>query len=99
MHAVFQRSPPIVLPQGFARHISMKNVLTTPTAEHVSYLKQLFDLPQKLQGMAMREQMKKDFPHPRDHLSVEQIEGQISKFARQKKNPIIHAAPLILPND
>ena len=30
--------------------------------------------------------LKSHFKDPRDHLSVEQIEGQISKFAREKKN-------------
>ena len=34
----------------------------------------------------MRDKMKPHFKDPRDHLSLEQIGGQISKFAREKKN-------------
>jgi hypothetical protein len=40
MHAIFQRATAGVLHQGFARS---KNVLTAPTAEHISYIKSLFD--------------------------------------------------------
>ncbi len=69
----------------------MKTVLTTPTAEHIAYIKDLFNLPEKLQGVAKREKMKCHFPHLKNHLTVEQIESQISKFSKQKKN---HLAPL-----
>ena len=63
----------------------MRNVLTTPTPAHIAYIKSQFDLPQKLQEDAMKKKMKEDLPDPKDHLTVEQIEGQTSKFTRQKK--------------
>ena len=85
IHAIFQRATAGVLRQGFARSKNARNVLTAPTAEHISYIKILFDLPEKLQGLAMRNKMKNHFPHPRDHLTGEQIQAQISKFTRQKK--------------
>ena len=88
IQAIFQRRAPPILHQGFARCTNTKEVLTTPTKVHIDYIKKLFDLPEKLQGLAMRARMKEDFPHPRDVLTVEQIESQISKFTREKKNQV-----------
>lgn len=89
--AIFKRAPPPILSQGFARPSNAKIVTTPPTDVHKRYLLELFRLRVWLRAEQMQKKMKIDFPHPRDHLTVDQILNQIKAFVKKKKKGEIEA--------
>ena len=83
--AIFERAPPQVLKQGFARVANALTVTTPPTNDHKEYLLELYNATQKYSADKMHELMKKKFKHPKDHLTVEQIRNQLKGFTKKKK--------------
>lgn len=83
--ATFKRQSPHVLPQGFARVDKAYIVTTPPTQEHKQYIEELYKAKNHLQGKQMFRLMNIRFPHPKNQLSVDQINNQIKANTKKKK--------------